>query len=185
MPDRVAQDAGLPATSITAYLDTLETLFLVDVLKPWKANLTGRETGKPKASIADSGLAARLSRVTAAHLTPVDGTAVHLGQLLEGFVVGELLKQKGWSEEEFELFHYRTRDGLEVDVIVEFADGTVLGIEVKSGSSFRSEHFGPLRALRDLLGERFVGGIVLNTGHVGYRFGDRLFGLPVSALWES
>ncbi|WP_308466639.1 ATP-binding protein [Rathayibacter soli] len=181
---RLAQDAGLPATSITAYLDTLETLFLTDLLKPWKTNLTGRETSRPKASIADSGLAARLSRVTTAQLTPLDGTATHFGALMEGFVADELLKQSGWSEEEFELFHYRNRDGLEVDVIVEFADGQVLGIEVKSGSTFRSDHFRPLKTLRDLLGDRFAGGVVLNTGATGYQFGDRLFGLPVSSLWE-
>lgn len=180
---RYARDAGIPATSITSYLDTIEALFLVDVLRPWTPNLTSREAGKPKMSVADSGLAARLSRVTEQRLTPVDGTALHMGALMEGFVVGELLKQQSWSAEEYELFHYRSRDGLEVDVIMEFADGRVLGIEVKSGTTFRAEHFKGLRSLRDRLGDRFEGGIVLNTGATGYRFADRLNGLPVSSLW--
>jgi uncharacterized protein len=180
---RFAQDARIPSTSITSYLDTIETLFLVDLLRPWTPNLTSRETGKPKASISDSGLAARLSRVTEQQLTPVDGMSHHLGPLLEGFVVGELLKQRGWSEEEYELFHYRTRDGLEVDVIMEFADGQVLGIEVKSSATFRPDQFAGLRALRDRLGGRFAGGIVLNTGNTGYQFAERLYGLPVSSIW--
>jgi uncharacterized protein len=180
---RLALDARIPPSSITSYLDTIETLFLVDLLRPWTPNLTSRETGKAKASVADSGLAARLSRVAEQQLTPVDGTAHHMGALMEGFVVGELLKQQGWSEQEYELFHYRTRDGLEVDVIVEFADGQVLGIEVKSGATFRAEHFVALRSLRDRLGDRFAGGIVLNTGNAGYRFANRLYGLPVSSLW--
>ena len=180
---RLAQDAGIPPTSITSYLDTIETLFLFDQLRSWTPNLTSRETAKPKASVADSGLAARLSRVTEQQLTPVDGTSHHLGALMEGFVVGELLKQQVWSAEEYELFHYRTRDGLEVDVILEFADGQTLGIEVKSGTTFRADHFTGLRSLRDRLGERFAGGIVLNTGNSGYRFADRLYGLPVSSLW--
>ena len=180
---RLAVDARIPPSSITSYLDTIESLFLVDLLRPWTPNLTSRETGKAKASIADSGLAARLSRVAEQQLTPVDGTAHHMGPLMKGFVVAELLKQQGWSAQEYELFHYRTRDGLEVDVIVEFADGQVLCIEVKSGATFRAEHFGALRSLRDRLGDRFAGGIVLNTGNTGYQFADRLYGLPVSSLW--
>lgn len=181
---RFAQDAGIPATSITSYLDTIEALFLVDLLRPWTPNLTSRETGRMKAAISDSGLASRLSRVTEGQLRPVDGTSRHLGGLMEGFVVGELLKQRSWSREEFELFHYRTGKGIEVDIVVEYADGSVLGIEVKSGASFKSEHFRGLRYLRDKLGDRFTAGIVLNTGDAGYRFSERLFGLPVAALWD-
>jgi predicted AAA+ superfamily ATPase len=181
---RVAQDAAIPPTTITAHLDTLETLFLVDLLPPWTPNLTSRETGKSKAVVADSGLAARLSRVAEAQLASPGGTHP-LGGLVEGFVVGELLKQRTWSREEFELFHYRTRTGIEVDVVVEFSDGQVLGLEVKSGATFRPDHFSGLKSLRDRLGDRFVGGVVLNTGDRGYRFGDRLHGLPIAALWES
>ncbi|MEY9852912.1 putative AAA+ superfamily ATPase [Leifsonia sp. EB41] len=181
---RFAQDAAIPPTSITAYLDTLEMLFLVDLLQPWSPNLTSRETGRAKATISDSGLASRLSRVTEGQLTPVDGSAHHIGALMEGFVVGELLKQQTWSDEEFELFHYRTKSGVEVDIVIELADGSVLAIEVKSGSTFKTDHFRGLRYLRDRLGDRFIAGIVLNTGRTGYRYSDRLWGLPVASLWE-
>ncbi|MEY9951801.1 ATP-binding protein [Leifsonia sp. EB34] len=181
---RFAQDAAIPPTSIASYLDTLEMLFLVDLLPPWTPNLTSRETGRSKATISDSGLAARLARVTEAQLTPVDGTAQHFGGLMEGFVVGELLKQQAWSDEEFELFHYRTKSGVEVDIVVELPDGRVLAIEVKSGSTFKTDHFSGLRYLRDRLGDRFIAGIVLNTGQTGYRYSERLWGLPVASLWE-
>lgn len=103
---------------------------------------------------------------------------------MEGFVVGELLKQQTWSDEEFELFHYRTKSGVEVDIVIELADGSVVATEVKSGSTFKTDHFGGLRYLRDRLGDRFIAGIVLNTGRTGYRYSDRLWGLPVASLWE-
>lgn len=103
---------------------------------------------------------------------------------MEGFVVTELLKQQSWSDEDYELFHYRTKSGVEVDIVIELSDGMVLAIEVKSGSTFKTEHFGGLRYLRERLGDRFVAGIVLNAGTTGYRFSDKLWGLPVSALWQ-
>lgn len=179
---RLARDAGIPETSVTAYLDLLETMYLTVRLPPWTPNLTSRESSKPKALVTDPGLALRLARVSESQLTPLTSTAI--GPAMEGFVVTELLKQRSWSSVEFELFHYRDRTGLEVDVVAEFADGTVIGFEVKSGSTLKREHFTGLRALRDRLGDRFLGGYVLNTALTGQVFESKLWGLPVAALWE-
>jgi hypothetical protein len=44
--------------------------------------------------------------------------------------------------------------------------------------------FASLRRLRQLLGDRFSAGVVLAPAVAGYRFGDRLYGLPVAALWQ-
>lgn len=180
---RVARDAAVPETSVTTYLDLLTTVYLVDSLRPWTPNLTSREASKPKTLVTDPGLALRLSRVGEQQLLPL--TTPFLGAAMEGFVVTELMKQQSWSAEEFELFHFRDRDGIEVDIVVEFFDGTVMGIEVKSGSTLKSDHFTGLKLLRDRLGDRFAGGYVLNTAATGVRFGERLWGLPIAALWES
>lgn len=99
--------------------------------------------------------------------------------------MSELRKQRIWSEEEFELFHFRDRTGPEVDIVLEFGDGHVVGIEVKASSTYRSEHFSGLRFLRDRLGDRFLGGYVLGLSDRGISMGDRLWGLPVSVLWET
>lgn len=179
---RIARDAHIPESSVTSYLDLLETLYLVDVLRPWTANLTSRESSKPKTHITDPGLALRLARVTSSQLTSL--TSPHIGAALEGLVVTELLKQRGWSTQEFELYHFRDRDGLEVDVVAEFVDGAVIGIEVKAASTAKTEHFKGLKALRDRLGDRFLGGYVMNTSQRGAFFGDRLWTVPAAALWE-
>ncbi len=179
---RVARAAGIPESTIPAYFDLLDTVYLTEKLPPWTPNLTSREAAKPKVSVADPGLALRVSRVSEAQLVAVTGGTL-LGPALEGFVVTELLKQQGWSAQEFELFHYRDRDGIEVDIVAEFSDGSVVAFEVKSSASFTSAHFTGLRALRDRLGDRFLGGYALNTGPTGYSFGPKLWGLPIAALW--
>ncbi len=99
-------------------------------------------------------------------------------------MAGELLKQQGWSEVEFEIFHFRDRDGVEVDLVLELEDGRVLGIEVKSSATYKPEHFRGLRILRDKLGDRFAGGVVLGMASESLRFGERLWGMPISTLWE-
>lgn len=181
---RLATEVGIPSSTMPSYLDLLHDVGLIATLPPWTPNLAKREVGKPKALVLDGAIATRLTRVTARQLASLEyGEA--FGGYLEAWVTAELLKQQTWSEQEFELFHYRDRNGHEVDLVLEFADGAVLGIEVKASSSYSAQQFQGLVKLRDKLGERFLGGIVLGTAEHGYRYADRLVGAPVSALWEA
>lgn len=179
---RLAGHANLPANTITPYLDVLRSVYLTDVLQPWTPNLTKREVGRPKALVSDSGLALRISRQTERQLEPLGSDVI--GGFFEAFVAAELLKQQSWSDQDYELFHFRDRDGLEVDLVLEFDDGRILGIEVKASATYRSEHFSGLRFLRDKLGDRFVAGVVLGMSTTGHQHAERLYGLPASALWE-
>lgn len=111
-----------------------------------------------------------------------------VGPLLENFAIGEVARQLTWAEEPVQLFHYlprtyRDRDQVEVDMVLEHADGTVIGIEVKAAETVRGEDFRSLRHLANRLGDRFRTGIVLYAGEQQLSFGDRLIALPMAALW--
>jgi predicted AAA+ superfamily ATPase len=179
---KLSQEAGIPTSTIDSYLDLLAQLWLVAVIPTWTPNLSQREVARPKSLIVDSGLATRLCRLTSEQLATLEYGGA-FGMLLEGFVASELMKQRTWTQTDFELYHYRDRSGVEVDFIMERSDG-IVALEVKSAASFQSSHFKGLKFLRDKLGDRFIAGVVLNTGSKGYRFSDRLYGLPISALWE-
>ena len=55
----------------------------------------------------------------------------------------ELIKQSGWSKHAVSLCHYRTYGGREVDLVLERADGKVVGIEVKAAASVTAVPFAP------------------------------------------
>lgn len=181
--ERLSQNSSIPVRTVTSYLDLLTSVGLVTMLSPWTPNLTKREIGRPKICVTDSALAMRLARVSAEQFTTLPYSE-SFGSYLEAFVGVELLRQKAWSGEDYEIFHYRSRSEDEVDIVIELADGSVIGIEVKASISFSAKQFSGLKRMRDRLGDRFIAGIVLNTGQSGYRFADRLYGAPVSALWE-
>lgn len=180
---RTAADSGIPATTVHSYLDLLRDVFLYEPLPPWTPNLAKREIGRPKILVVDSGLAARLVGLTPDQLAALLQREA-FGSLLEGFVAAELRRQQTWSETDYTLHHYRDRDGLEVDLVAEFSDGRVLGLEVKASGTYQARQFTGLTRLRDALGDRFIGGVVLGTADHGYRYAPKLWGLPVSALWE-
>lgn len=82
------------------------------------------------------------------------------------------------------LYHLRTKDGEEVDAVLELPDGAIAGVEVKSSSAVNASDFAGLRLLANRTQERFRAGVVLYTGRETVPFGDRLWAAPISALWS-
>jgi hypothetical protein len=180
----IGRDAGLGRDQAGEYLRLLELIYLVINLPAWSVNLSARVIKRPKLHLVDSGLAAHLQGVSADRLSPVDPDAVRrFGALLETFVVTEILKQIGWATQRVTPYHFRTSGGAEVDLVLEAHDGRVAAVEIKAASRVAPAAAAGLRHLRDRLGDRFVGGVLLTTGGIAQRIDDRLAVAPVDALW--
>lgn len=184
----VASLAGslqLNRKTVEGYLRLLEDLFLVVRLPAWGKTMNARATGSPKVHMVDSGLAARLLRIGPVKLASLDpATLTEFGHLLETFAVGELRKQISWLDESVTVGHWRTSDGDEVDLVLEFDDGRVLAFEVKAGERVSGKDFTGLRKLRDRLGPRFIGGVALSLGSRSYTYAKGLHVMPVDRLWR-
>ncbi len=176
----LARDLGLNLKTAQAYVDLLETLFVVHRLPAYSGNLLNRVVKTPKGHITDSGMLAHLIGADAERIVTDDKVA---GMAFETFAVMELLRHAGWADHTLRAFHYRDRDGREVDLVLEHPNGDVVGIEVKAAASTRNSDFAGLRHLRDKLGDRFRGGALIYTGEATVPFGDRLFAVPLSGLW--
>jgi len=183
---KAAEAIGVERKTAEAHLRLLEDLFLAVRLPGWGKTLRSRVSVRPKVHLVDSGLAARLLRLTPAKLATLDPAALtDFGNLLETFVVGELRKQASWLDEHVALGHWRTSDGTEVDVVAEFDDGQVVAFEVKANQRATSSDVSGLQQLRDTLGPRFRAGVVLTTGQRTYTYEDRIHVMPLDRLWRA
>lgn len=171
---------GISHVTTQRYVGVLEQVFLVRTLQPWYTNELKRLVKTPKLHFLDSGLVAALRNVTSARVA-TDRTV--FGALLETFVLSELLKLASWSGERLEFFHFRDRYDNEVDIVMEDANGHVVGIEVKSAATVTGADFSGLRKLAEACGKRFKIGLVLYDHDVVVPFGERLFAAPISTLW--
>ena len=172
---------GLSASTVRRYLSLMEEVFLIKRIPAWSRNVSSRAVATPKVAFVDSGVAANLLDTDDRALVRPGGA---FGPLLEGFVLMELARQLTWSDTRADLFHYRTKDKVEVDALLENRHGQVVGIEVKASSTVRAEDFAGLRHLAERVGDDLVVGVVLYTGPETLSFGPRLRAMPVSALWE-
>ena len=182
----VARAVGLEPSTAENYTRLLETVFLVHRLPAWGRTLRARAVATPKIHVVDTGLGARLMGLTEQKLMNNEPSAnTEFGHVLESFCVNEILKQLSWMDESYLVGHWRTHDGMEVDLVIETPDGHVLGIEMKaSGRVDRSDAAG-LRALRTTLGSSFIGGVVLHTGPSAFTIDGNIVAVPVDRLWSA
>jgi predicted AAA+ superfamily ATPase len=185
--NKAATSVHLDDGTARSYVRLLEAVFLLYLLPAWGTSLSVRATKSPKLHVLDSGVAARLLRLSEEKLAARSAAALtEFGHLLETFVVAELLKQASWTDWVTGVGHWRTTPGDdEVDLVVERDDGMIVAFEVKASGRIPGPDLGPLRKLRDAVGEQFLAGVAFYLGPRSYTYEDRIHILPVDRIWAS
>lgn len=176
---QIGGQLGLNSKTVEKYLGILEKLFLVRRLPAWSRNELSRLIKAPKIHFLDAGLQSTLTR-----LTPelVLTQRQRFGATLETWVYAELLKMLSITPDTWFLSHYRDKDQVEVDFVLESPLREIIGIEVKAAASVQMSDFKGLRRLHEMVGTQFVTGIVLYDGTQALSFGDGLWAIPLDRL---
>lgn len=176
------QTAGVDQRTADAYDRLLESLYLVDRVPAWSSNRFARLVKRSKRYVIDPALAVSAARIDGANVLR-DGDL--LGRLLDTFVTAQLRPEVALLPRA-RLHHLRTESGRqEIDLVVDLGGGRVIGIEIKAGAAPSPRDSRHLAWLREELGEQFICGIVMHTGPRLFELGDRLWALPICALWSS
>jgi predicted AAA+ superfamily ATPase len=126
----LANDSGVRSGTIKEWVSFLERSDILYLLKPYSNNLNKRLTKSPKLHFFDTGLACRLQGWTTRE--PMFHSS-QAGHLFESLVFGEVMKFIRNHGKAWQLFYWRTRDGEEIDFLLQKDNGTMIAIDAKLG----------------------------------------------------
>ncbi len=124
-----ANDVGVDGKTIKEWISVLEYMHIIMLVMPFSTNLSSRLIKSPKVYFTDTGIACRLQGWTSS--APIL-TSPQQGHLFENLVFTEIYKliinyKLGWQ-----IFHWRSRDGEEIDFVIQKDPQTYVFIEAKT-----------------------------------------------------
>jgi uncharacterized protein len=158
--DSLGNDAGVSHATARAWIDLLQTSYIVHLLPPWFTNSGKRLIKSPKLYFYDVGLACWLLGLR----TPDQVSRDPLwGSLFENFIIMEALKDRFNAGESAEMYFYRDSEGNEVDLLLP-TGGKLHAIEIKAGATVNSDYFKGLKTFAAHHPKSVAGGGVVFGG---------------------
>ncbi len=156
----LGNDAGVSQPTARAWIDLLQTSFIVYLLPPWHTNTGKRLVKSPKLYFYDVGLACWLLGLRAANQVARDPL---WGSLFENFIIIEAMKDRLNAGESAEMYFYRDSEGNEVDLLLP-TGGKLHAIEIKAGATVNPDYFKGLKTFASHHPQAIAGGNVIYGG---------------------
>jgi len=171
---QLAKSLEVSSTTVSRYLDLLVDLLLVRRLQPWTSNIGKRLVKSPKVYVRDSGITHALLNIQ--RYNDLLGHPV-AGGSWEGFVIENILSA---SPDNALPFYYRTANGAEIDLILEFSGREKWAIEIKRNTSPTLSK-GFYLACQDIAPDkRFV----VYAGQDKFLMGENITAISLSGIME-
>ncbi len=127
---RIAREAGTNDKSVERYYSILEDTLLGFHLLPYHRSVRKQQISSSKFYYFDIGLV----RALRGQFNPIEQQSTYYyGKLFESFVINEIYKFNKYTEKDYKLSYIKTKDGVELDLIIEVSSNRSYCIEIKSG----------------------------------------------------
>jgi hypothetical protein len=176
----MARDLGISVQTSMRYLSILITSYQNYLIPPYYANIGKRLIKSPKLYSMDTGLACYFMKYRDKDDLLLGGK---WGNLLENWIVSELIKQNSFLKEKFTLYYYRTSNGVEIDLILEFGQ-KLIPIEIKSSSKVENSTIQSMKSFMESISKlkRVPFGIILYGGDKILEMDKNIYLIPISCI---
>lgn len=146
----IARDCGVDDKTIKTYFSILEDTWVGFMLEPYQHSFRKRLSQTPKFYFFDLGVARTLART---HRIPVTPQTFAYGDYFEQFVIMEVYKLCQYFHPDYRLGFIRTKDALEIDLVIERPGQPLLMIEIKSATQVDESMLSALKRVQKDLPE--------------------------------
>ena len=179
----LGQRLGLDPRTVDRYLDVLERRFLLDFLPNLATSAVRQTRARSKVHALDSVFSIESIR----RGNPATFASGEMrGPLLESWVVSQVLPAVDLAPRPVNAFYWRDakqrkQGSNEVDLVLVDSEDRAVGLEVKASTTVGPSDAAGLVELDQR--RTLAAGYVLYLGSKTIRLADRIYALPVSALW--
>ena len=125
----IARDVGADHKTVASYFEILEDTLLGFIVEPFHLSLRKRQLQSPKFFFFDPGIVRALTRMLAVPLKP---KTYAYGKAFEHFVIIEIIRLSSYYQKDYRFSYLNTKDGAEIDLIVERPGQPLVLVEIKS-----------------------------------------------------
>ncbi len=140
----MARDVGVTDKTINEYFAILEDTLIGFYLNPYQHSFRKRLSKTPKFYFFDPGVVRALQGQLSVPLT--EQTSVY-GDVFEHFIILQCKQLASYTNSEYRFSYLATKDGAEVDLVVERPGKKILFIEIKSAKQVEARHLRTLLAM--------------------------------------
>ena len=141
---KIEKDAGISSGQAERHFEIIIDTLIGRYLHPYEKSVRKRQTKKAKFYFFDTGVLRALQNMAGETLDP---STYEYGDIFETFIINEFFKLKDALEKRWEFSYLRTKDNVEIDLIIEKPKGETLLIEIKSGVTIKTEHIKSLNTI--------------------------------------
>jgi len=151
---KIAADIQTDPSNVRNYFEVLEDTLLGFRLESFNTSIRKRQRQSPKFFWFDTGVARSLQKVLGTKLRP---STSEYGATFEAFLITQIRAALEYQGRQYQLSYLLTKDGAEIDLIIERAGEPTLCLELKSGTKVREEQLTNLKKLSaDIANSRAV-----------------------------
>ncbi len=145
---KIARDVGSTSITVQSYFEILEDTLLGFMLPGFNRSVRKQQREAAKFFFFDLGVKRSLARALTLPVTP--GTYEY-GKSFEHFIIVEIYRLNSYLRKDFEMSYLLTKDGLEIDLILDRPGKNLALIEIKSTDKVTGDHVKHLRQIKKSL----------------------------------
>jgi len=133
---KIAREIGSSTATVQSYFQILEDTLIGNLVEPFHESVRKRQRGNPKFYFFDTGVQRALNNTLQVELAP---QTYAFGVAFEHFVVNEIHRLQAYGKKDYRLSYLRTKDGVEIDLIIERPGMKRALVEIKSTERITGE----------------------------------------------
>ena len=141
---KVARDANIDDKTVARFFEIARDTLIGFFLEPFSRSVRKRQAQKPKFYFFDTGVVRAITKELTVPLLP---QSYAFGNAFEHWVILEAIRFNDYLEKDYTLSYLRTKDDLEIDLIIQRPGLPEMLVEIKSSERVGPEDLRHLRAV--------------------------------------